>query len=68
MNPKHILGGVLVALGFLFRAISIAYFRHKARTPHGSDTARRRFEASRHRALLIDGGFILLGFYMLIVP
>lgn len=61
MTLFKIIGGVLIVLGLIFRAISIAYFRAKA--PHVSNTlaAQRSFTASRRRALYIDIAFFVAG-------
>ena len=67
MNPFKIVGGMLVAFGFLFRAISLAYFNlHEKRLPAGDAKARRRFEGKKRRALIIDAGFVLFGFYTIL--
>lgn len=67
MDPLKIAGGVLVALGFAFRAISLAYFAKRARSqPLDDPRARRRFEGRRHRALVIDALFVVLGFYLIL--
>jgi len=60
-----IIGAVLIGLGFLFRAICIAYF--KAKEPHVKNTlaAQRGFTASRRRALYIDLVFFLVGILVL---
>ena len=68
MNPKKVIGGVLIVLGLLFRAISLAHFNQKAKTLPDTPVARRRFAQSRRNALLIDGGFIAFGFYVLLTP
>ena len=66
MNPIKIFGGVLVALGFIFRAISIAHHNQKAKTLPETPTARRRFEASKNWAWRVDVAFIVIGFYLII--
>ena len=66
MDPFKIIGGVLVALGFVFRAISIAYFKQRAKSLPDTPTALRQFEGRRQRALVIDALFIVLGFYLLL--
>ncbi|MEO7720074.1 MAG: hypothetical protein ABIY70_28125 [Capsulimonas sp.] len=67
MNPIKIFGGVLVALGCIFRAISLAYFNLlEKRLPPGDLKARRRFEGKKRRALIIDAGFVLFGFYTIL--
>ena len=66
MDPFKIIGGVLVALGFVFRAISIAYFKQRAKLLPDTPTALRQFEGRRQRALLIDAVFIGMGFYLLL--
>lgn len=68
MNPKKIIGGVLIVLGLLFRAISIAVFNQREKSLPDTPAARRRFERSRRNALLIDAGFIVVGFEMILVP
>lgn len=56
-----IIGAVLIALGLIFRAISVAYFKMKE--PHVKNTlsAQRGFAASRRRALYIDIVFFVAG-------
>ena len=66
MDPFKIIGGVLVALGFIFRAISLAYFRQRAKSLPESPKERRRFEGRKQRALVIDALFIVMGFYLLL--
>ena len=66
MNPIKVAGGVLIVLGFLFRAISIAYFNLKAKTLPGTPVALRRFERSRRNALVIDACVVALGFYVVL--
>lgn len=66
MDPFKIIGGVLVALGFLFRAISLAYFNQRAKSVPETDKARRQFAGRKQRALLIDALFIAMGFYLLL--
>lgn|GEM_PF-1019306 len=66
MDPFKILGGVLVALGFLFRAISLAYFKQRAKSLPDDPKAQRVFAGRRQRALIIDAFFILMGFYLLL--
>lgn len=66
MNPIKVVGGVLVVLGLLFRAISIAYFNLKAKTLPHTPVARRRFERSRRNALVIDACVVALGFYVIL--
>ncbi len=66
MDPFKIIGGVLVALGFIFRAISLAYFKQRAKFLPESPKERRRFEARKQRALVIDALFIVMGFYLLL--
>ena len=66
MDPFKIIGGVLVALGFIFRAISLAYFKQRAKTLPETPKVRRQFEARKQRALIIDALFIALGFYLLL--
>jgi len=66
LDPFKIIGGVLVALGFIFRAISLAYFGHRAPSVPDTDKARRLFAGRKQRALLIDALFIAAGFYLLL--
>lgn len=66
MNPIKIVGGVLIVLGLLFRAVSIAYFNLKARTLPGTPVALRRFERKRRNALVIDALVVALGFYVVL--
>ena len=66
MDPFKIIGGVLVALGFVFRAISLAYFGRRAKLLPGDLKMRRRFAGQRQRALLIDAAFVVAGFYLLL--
>jgi fructose-specific phosphotransferase system IIC component len=66
MDPFKIIGGLLVALGFLFRAISLAYFKQRAGSVPDTEKARRQFAGRKQRALLIDAGFIATGFYLLL--
>ena len=66
MDPFKIIGGVLVLLGFVFRAISLAYFGHREKSVPETANARRRFAARKQRALVLDAAFIVLGFYLLL--
>lgn len=66
MDPFKIMGGVLVALGFIFRAISLAYFNLHAKSLPDNPKARLVFEGRRQRALWIDAGFVVMGFYLLL--
>ncbi len=66
MDPFKIVGGVLVALGFIFRAISLAYFAHREKSVADSDKARRHWAGRKQRALLLDAAFILMGFYLIL--
>lgn len=66
MNPIKIVGGLLVVLGLLFRAVSIAYFNLKAKSLPDTPTALRRFERSRRNALVIDALVVALGFYVIL--
>ena len=66
MDPFKIIGGVLVALGFVFRAISIAYFKQRAKSLPDAPKAHRQLEGRRQRALVIDALFIVSGFYLLL--
>lgn len=66
MDPIKIIGGVLVALGCIFRAISLAYFAKRALSVLDTPRARKAFAARRHRALVLDALFVVLGFYLII--
>lgn len=66
MDPFKIIGGLLVALGFLFRAISIAYFNLRAKSLPDDPKARRVFAGRKQRALMIDAFFVVMGFYLLL--
>jgi len=66
LDPFKIAGGLLVALGFLFRAISIAYFNQRAKSLPADPKARRAFAGRKQRALLIDAFFVVMGFYLLL--
>lgn len=66
MDPFKIIGGVLIALGFLFRAISVAYFHQRAKALPDLPKARKQFEGRKKRALVIDAAFIATGFYLLL--
>ena len=66
MDPIKIIGGGMVLLGCIFRAISLAYFAKRARAVPDNPRARRQFEARRQRALVIDALFVVLGFYLIL--
>ena len=66
MDPFKIIGGGLVLLGFVFRAISLAYFGQREKSVPNVEKARRQFAGRKHRAMLIDAAFILVGFYLLL--
>ncbi len=66
MDPLKIIGGVLVALGFIFRAISLAYFKQRAKSLPETPKMRRQFEGRKQRALVVDALFIVMGFYLLL--
>jgi len=66
LNYIKVIGGVLVFFGFLFRAISIAYFKVREDKVPDNPQARRRFEASKRRALMIDAAFIAFGFLVIL--
>jgi hypothetical protein len=66
LDPFKIIGGVLVALGFIFRAISLSYFKQRAKLVPDTIKERRRFEGRKQRALIIDALFIVMGFYLLL--
>lgn len=63
-NPVKIIGGTLIVLGIVFRAISVAYFQ--ARMASVPPCARRLWERKRRNALWIDAGIALLGFSLLL--
>ncbi len=66
LDPFKIIGGVLIALGFIFRAISLAYFNQRAKSLPDDAKARRLFAGQKQRALVIDAVFIVMGFYLLL--
>lgn len=66
MDPFKIIGGVLVALGFLFRAISLAYFKQRAKSVLDTPKAQRQLEGRKQRALVIDALFVVMGFYLIL--
>jgi len=66
LDPLKIIGGVLVALGFIFRAISLAYFKQRAKSLPETPKMRRQFEGRKQRALVVDALFIVMGFYLLL--
>ena len=66
LDPFKIIGGALVALGFIFRAISLAYFKQRAKLLPDTPKALRQFEGRKQRALMIDALFIVMGFYLLL--
>lgn len=66
VNPIKIIGGVLVLLGFVFRAISIAYFNARLKSVPDTPDARRRFAIKKRNALWIDAAFVVAGFYVLL--
>ncbi len=66
VDPFKIIGGALVLLGFIFRAISLAYFAQRAGSVPDTDQARQKFAARKQRALVIDALFIAAGFYVLL--
>lgn len=66
MDPFKIIGGILVALGFIFRAISLAYFNGRAKSLPDNAKAHRAFAGRKQRALVIDAFFIVAGFYLLL--
>jgi len=66
VNPLKIVGGLLVLLGFVFRAISIAYFNARGKRLPDNPAVRRRFEAKKRNALWIDAAFVIAGFYVLL--
>jgi fructose-specific phosphotransferase system IIC component len=66
LDPFKIIGGVLVALGFIFRAISLAYFNQRAKSVPDNLKAQKKFAGRKQRALMIDALFIGMGFYFLL--
>lgn len=66
LDPFKIIGGALVLLGFVFRAISLAFFAQRAKSVPDTVSARQKFAASKQRALIIDALFIAAGFYVLL--
>ena len=66
MNPIRVGGGVIVLIGFAFRAISVAYFNLKLKTLPDTPAARRRYERKKRGALLWDALFIVGGFYVIL--
>ena len=66
LDPFKIIGGVLVALGFIFRAISLAYFNQRAKSVPDEPKAQKKFAGRKQRALIIDAFFIVFGFYFLL--
>ncbi len=67
MNPAKIAGGCFVLLGFVFRWISVAVFRQRAKRPGAKVKAKSLFGLTpEQRSYLIDVGFIVLGFYLIL--
>jgi hypothetical protein len=66
LNPIKIAGGIIVLLGFVFRAISIAYFNLKLKTLPDTPAARRRHAFKKRNALVIDALFVAAGFYVIL--
>ena len=66
MDPFKIIGGALILLGFVFRAISMAYFGHRAKAVPDTPKAQRHFAGRKQRALVIDGLFFVAGIYVLL--
>ena len=66
MDPFKIIGGVLIALGFIFRAISLAYFKQRAKLVPDTPKTLKQSEGRKQRALVIDALFIIMGFYLLL--
>lgn len=66
MHPIKLAGGGLIVLGLVFRAISLAYFKLKAKTLPNTPAALRRFERQRRNALVIDALIVALGFYVVL--
>jgi hypothetical protein len=67
LDPFKIFGGVLIVLGVIFRAISIAYFNQRAKFLPDDPKVRKRHLKKQQRALLIDYAFIAAGIYTLVV-
>ncbi len=66
MLLNHVIGGLLILLGAVFRAISLAYFNLRARTLPDTPAARRRFFAKKRNALVIDALFVVGGVYVIL--
>jgi len=66
VNPIKIVGGLLVLFGFIFRAISIAYFHARSKNLPDNPAARKRFQTKKRNALWIDAAFVAAGFYVLL--
>ena len=66
MDPFKLLGGILILLGVVFRAISIAVFNQRAKSLPDDPKARLRHAKQQQRALLIDYAFIAAGLYTLV--
>ncbi len=66
MDPFKLIGGVLILLGVVFRAVSIAYFNGRAKSLPDDPKLRLRHARKKQRALLIDYAFIAAGLYTLV--
>lgn len=66
MSPVKVAAGLAIALGFIFRAISFAYFKSHERGIPLQGPERARFNRKRARALILDNAFIVFGLYLLI--
>jgi hypothetical protein len=66
LDPFKLIGGVLILLGVAFRAISIAYFKQRAKSLPDDPKIRLRHAKKQQRALLIDYAFIAAGLYTLV--
>jgi len=67
VNVFKIIGGLLIALGFIFRAISLAYFNLREKSLPDEVKARHIFAKKKQRALIIDALFVVVGFSMLLL-
>ena len=56
----------MILFGLAFRAICLANFKRLEKKLSGTEVARRRFDASKRRALLIDAGVMAFGVYILL--
>jgi len=68
MNPVKILGGILIIVGVILRAISVYVLHRREQTLPDSDRARRSFARSRRNSLLVDAAFIACGVLCIVRP